>query len=195
VAKARDTDEGLRRRLDAARNNFELLRIVRTVSDDKLEAYVLDIGAAWVLVALLDGESVRLESFTALRLHDIDEVETAGGDRFVRRALELQGQWPPEGPPVAIALDDAAAIVRSGAGICPLVTIHPELDDPDICFIGVAHGSADGMLELLEIDTQAEWEAERQRHPLKDVTRIDFGGRYEEWLYRVGGPPPDLPAR
>ena len=195
MAEARAGDDGLRRRLDAARNEFELVRIARTVSDDSLTGYVLDVGEAWLLIALLDNESVRLESFTTLRLHDIDEIKTAGGDRFVRRALELQGQWPPEGPPVEIALDDAAAIVRSGAGICPLVTIHPELDDPDICFIGVPHGSADGMLELHEIDTQAEWEAETQRHPLKDVTRIDFGGRYEEWLYRIGGQPPDLPTR
>lgn len=60
-----------------------------------------------------------------------------------------------------------------------------ELDDPDICFIGVALGSADCMLEMLDIDPQAEWDTELSRHLLKD-----FGGRYEDWLYRVGGPPP-----
>jgi hypothetical protein len=43
---------------------------------------------------------------------------------------------------------------------------------------------------LLEIQPGAIWDAEPAGYRLSRITRVDFGGGYEEALYLVGGEPP-----
>jgi len=45
-------------------------------------------------------------------------------------------------------------------------------------------------LLLTFIDPDAKWDPdEPDRFLIEDITRIDFGGQYEDALYRVGGEP------
>jgi hypothetical protein len=70
-----------------------------------------------------------------------------------------------------------------------MVTIHREKVAPDICVIGKVIRVGEGRVYLLEIKTDASWETEASHYRLRDITRIDFGGRYEEALALVGGQP------
>jgi len=36
------------------------------------------------------------------------------------------------------------------------------------------------------------WDKEPTKHLLSEITRVDFGGGYEEALHLVGGPAPSL---
>jgi hypothetical protein len=68
--------------------------------------------------------------------------------------------------------------------IFPLVTIHRETIDPSICQIGRVVWADKIWVSLHEIDPHAKWE-QQQQYRLSEITRVDFGGAYEEALYLV----------
>jgi hypothetical protein len=46
-----------------------------------------------------------------------------------------------------------------------------------------------GTLSLLEVDPNAEWYERATEYNLDDITRVAFGGSYEEALYLIAGEP------
>lgn len=100
----------------------------------------------------------------------------------------LRGEWPPTTPEVV--LDDTAGLVRTAALAWPLVTLHFELDNPDVCYLGRPAGFTARSVRWRDISPQAEWDDEVALRQLARVTRVDFGGRYEDALAIVGGPAP-----
>lgn len=72
------------------------------------------------------------------------------------------------------------------------ITIHPEDDDPDVCFVGAPVALGDRSLRLLEVTPRAVWNSRPTKHRVEDITRVDVGGRYEQALLSVAGPAPDL---
>lgn len=64
------------------------------------------------------------------------------------------------------------------------MTIHTERVEPGVCFIGTPIGEITDRVTLREITPEAEWEDEEELRSWKlaDITRIEFGGRYEEAL-------------
>lgn len=71
-----------------------------------------------------------------------------------------------------------------------MVTIHREGVDPDVCRIGRVVGINGGRVWLQEINPDATWDATPLPYPLAEITRITFGGDYENALHLVGGDPP-----
>jgi hypothetical protein len=59
-----------------------------------------------------------------------------------------------------------------------------------VCEIGRVMGVEKGHVSLLEIGADATWYATPSRYRLRDITRVDLGGDYEEALQLVGGGPP-----
>ena len=72
----------------------------------------------------------------------------------------------------------------------PLVTIYREQADAGVCHIGRVVGVSKTSVTLLEIGPDATWYAEPEAYRLSEITRVDFGGGYEEALHLVGGDPP-----
>lgn len=105
---------------------------------------------------------------------------------MVQGALTLREMWPPAPPVTGVDLDTVDALLTSLMGQ-PLVTIHPEHDDPDVCFIGAPVDLANGKLRLLEVTPRAVWTKRPTKHRLDDITRVDIGGRYEQALLGVAG--------
>lgn len=173
-------------RLQRALDDRELVSIERSISDDVFDGYVLGVGSTWVLIAPVETSVLRLNGVTALRLADVSAVE-APDSTFVARALESQGETPVD---ASLALDSLRALVNDGVGRFPLVTLHAETQDDAEILIGVPVEWPDGAVELLEIDADAEWMDETQVLQLDEVTRVDFGARYEQLLWELGGPPP-----
>ncbi len=66
----------------------------------------------------------------------------------------------------------------------PLVTIHRESMDDSVCYIGKVAKFTPKTVTLDKIDPAAEWN-ESTRYNLKDITRVDFGGGYENALWEV----------
>ncbi len=180
---------GGRDELEAAARDQSLIRVSRSIRrSDKIDGFVMAVGDAWVLLAVFS-PGIDLNGYVALRLSDVSKVKRRGRpDDFVGRALAARGEWPPA--PVDVDLDTVAGLIKTAADVAPLVTLLVEEDDPAVCFIGRPVGFGDRSVRLLEITPQAEWEKRPTKWAFENITRVDFGGRYEEALDLVGGPPP-----
>lgn len=151
------------------------------------DGYVLDATPELLLLAVVNG-AIRLDGFAVLRTADLTDVQvpTPYHD-FQQRALELRGESPtvPE-----IDLTSFVSVIRSAASRFPLITVRCEVEHSDSCYIGRVLDLNDERLLLTYIDPNARWDLDRpDRFLIADITRIDFGGQYEDALYRVGGEP------
>ena len=169
--------------LERAQADGALVRVRRRKHLEPREGYVLAVGERWLLLADLD-PAILLDGFTALRVRDVKTVERPQNAAFVSAALALRSQWPPAAPPTPIALGDTRALLTSLRGRWPLVTVHPEIDDPDVCFVGEVQRVGRKTLRLREITPRATWEDPRGLR-LSHITRVDVGGRYEQALMQV----------
>jgi hypothetical protein len=176
-------------RLDRALRERRLVRLRRRIDRaDKLQGYVVMLADSWLLMAVVD-DGIRFNGFAALRSADVVAVKPRPTDGFVGKALALQGTWPPTAPP-HVDLTDVGRLFASVAEHFSLVTLHLEKSLPDVCFIGRLVGVRKRTAEIREVSPQATWLREPTKWPLRKVTRIDFGGAYENALYAVAGDPP-----
>jgi hypothetical protein len=196
TASGAPVDAGVARRLRRALDRKGgLVRLQRNiVGGDVIQGYVVAVGTKWLLLHALGG-SVFLEGHCALRIADVVSVRRPANRRFVRRAIELDGQWPPCAPTGTVALDTTRGLIESLARLSPLVTVHTERRHPGICYIGVPQAYPQGSVELLDITSKASWVDKPRRWRLRDITRVEIGGPYERALYEIGGPPPQRPRR
>jgi hypothetical protein len=80
-------------------------------------------------------------------------------------------------------------LIADAAELAPLVTLHIEKEDPNVCFIGRPVRFGRRSVRLLEISPEADWADRPTKWRFDDLTRIEFGGRYEEALMLIGGLP------
>ena len=64
------------------------------------------------------------------------------------------------------------------------MTLHVEKTKPDVCYIGPVVSVTEKMVVIEDLDCNAEWSGLR-RMRLADITKIDFGGGYEEALAKT----------
>ena len=83
--------------------------------------------------------------------------------------------------PPGISLTSLPDLLESIGRSYPLITIHPEKVKPDVCYIGPLLSIAKATFTIDDLDCNAEWSGPR-RLRFSDVTRVDFGGGYEEAL-------------
>jgi hypothetical protein len=65
------------------------------------------------------------------------------------------------------------------------VTIHPKEQYAGTCCIGREARFSDGRVEFRAIDPEAGWIDDDEGYELAGITRVDFGGQYEEALWQV----------
>jgi len=144
-------------------------------------------GLAQDLVLLLCvSNEIHLNGFSVLRVGDISGIEIPHEhDAFVESALRLREESVDVYPKIDLSSLEAA--LRSANRLFPLLSLHQEIADPEDCLIGKVLTVGRTQLEFIEIDPDAEWSEESSSLPLAGLTRIDFGGGYEEALLLVGG--------
>ncbi|MCU7730062.1 hypothetical protein ODJ79_40645 [Actinoplanes sp. KI2] len=146
------------------------------------------LADSWLLMAVVD-DGIRLNGFAALRSADVVAVKSRPTGGFVGKALALQGTWPPTAPP-NVDLTEIRKLVASVAEHFSLITLHLERSTPDACFIGRLVGIRKRAIGIREVSPQATWDPRPTKWRLRKITRIDFGGAYENALYAVAGDPP-----
>jgi hypothetical protein len=173
----------VRKLLERGLRSGALVRIRRTVEPASAKGYVLDIGPRWFLLTVV-GDDIRYRGFEAYRLRDVSEIdvpdEYAG---FIEYALKLRGEERPPGPPVSVAR--TRELLATASAAFPLITIHREGVDPDVCWIGQVVRQTDRCVVLREIGPDASWDPKLRKHRRKEITRVDFGGPYEDALWSV----------
>ena len=182
------TQTAVRADLRAAAASRQLVRILRTIRGaDKIEGFVLKIGAEWLLVHNLDPE-IFLDGHVALRLRDVRNVKPLASASFTARALQHFGDRPRM--PGRVDLTSTRTVIESASRRFPLVTVHVERRNPTVCYIGVPVDINSKTLRLRHITPDADWEKDPINYPLRDITRVEIGGHYERALLAVGGRPP-----
>lgn len=179
----------IREKLTTAHRDAQVVRVTREACELGGElGYVIALERDLLLLLCISNE-IRFDGFVVLRVEDVSDIELPHDHAdFVEEALELRGESVSEAP--AIPLSDLAAALRSAGALYPLVAIHRELAATDICHIGKVVDVSESSVALIEIDPDAEWEEEVTRYALSEITRMEFGGGYEEALALVGGAAP-----
>ena len=175
--------------LEKARDSSALIRFARAqIESGTGTGYVVDVGPEFVLLLIVD-DGARFNGFEAIRIADISDLSDPDPHaEFVEEALRLRGEQVSESPPVAV--ESLTALLMSAGLAFPVVTIHREDVDSEVCHIGHVVSVSEGHVKLLQIDPDADWDDEPTDYRLSEITRVDFGGAYEEALVLVGGSPP-----
>lgn len=168
--------------LEKARTRNNVVRIFREELDGPdgwTDGFVVDANEEMVLLQLVD-DSVRLNGYQVLFLEDIsDFAHPAPFNDFQKKVLALRGEKvvDPE-----VELDDLAVLLIDISEEFGLVTIHREEIEPDSCEIGRVVRADAVTYELEEIGSDARWFDDTFEYDLYDITRIEFGGAYEDAL-------------
>lgn len=121
--------------LAIARHDKLLVKFTRPCEKGSVNGYVLDIGSRFFLMAVLGSDGVRLNGFSCFRLSDVRKLKAPHKyAAFVAAAREKLGERTPRRP--AVAVGSIHEILRSANRSFPLVTVHREQVDPDVCHIG-----------------------------------------------------------
>lgn len=179
----------MRSMLIEAQKRKILVRFVRPFDEGwSTIGFVYAVGPKFFMFASIDGSSMRFNGFECYRVVDARQLEVPceHGDFFLA-ALRKLGERRLNKP--AVNLESAEQIIRSVARLYPLINIHRENINSDVCHIGKVVQIANGQLQLLEITPHAKWEREPTVYRLNQITRIEFGGGYERALHLVGGTP------
>ena len=170
---------------DALRSR-QFIRLSQRFEDSPVRGYVLDIGPRFFLMAVVS-DRIWFDGFECFRLRDVSEVMADPYTRFAESALRKRGERVPKNPRVSVASIEQVLLTAGRA--FPLVTIQREQIDPSACWIGRVLGAARGRLSLLEINPDATWDKKPSNYRLSEITRVNFGGDYENALHLVGGDP------
>jgi len=162
------------------------IRFSRRFEAGRVRGYVLDIGPQFFLLALVS-DRIRFDGFECFRIRDVKNLEPDPYAAFAEAALKKRGLRRPKKPSVSVASVDR--LLLSAARTFPLVTIHTEAKDPDVCWIGRVLNINRGRVSMLEIGPDAMWDKTPSEHRLNEITRVNFGGDYEDALNLVSSKP------
>jgi len=141
------------------------------------------VGSSTKLLALATIGETRPDGFEVFRRADVSRLQAPDPYAdFVEAALRLRGETLPRFP--KIDLGSWRSVVTGAARRFPLVTLHTELRDPDVCFIGRPIRLTTRGVTLHTIAPGAVWDDERT-FAWADLTRVEFGGVYEDALALV----------
>lgn len=153
---------------------------------------MLGSGDAWTLLAPC--ADVRVDGYTAVRTGDISRVKRRGDENALTvRALRRRGQWPVAAPAGGVRPGDTAELLTTAAAHYGLLGVHTEHLTVDSLWIGALLRVGPRSARLHLIDPEARWYDRPSKVRLADLTRIGFGGRYEETLREFAEPRPGWP--
>ena len=165
-----------------------LVRFKRKPLDESfLYGFVLACSETLTLLHLLETATYTLNGYSVIRNEDVSlyAVYDRPDYYYDSKVLRLKGIKPQPQP--EISLESFPDLLTSIDRLYPLFTIHRELIDNDICFVGRLAGMTPKTFTLYEVDDCAEWLGPR-RYKFSDITKLDFGGGYEEALALVARP-------
>jgi hypothetical protein len=168
-----------------ARRKKLLVRFASALDRGTVNGYVLDIGPKFFLIALVS-DGLRPNGYQCYRLADIRQLRVP--DKFARfheAVLKKRGIRFPKKPWVDV--NSIEKLLQTANRAFPLITIHREKVDAGACWIGRVVDLGRGRVTLLEIGPDASWDDELETYRLSEITRVDFGGDYENALQLIGG--------
>ena len=142
--------------------------------------FVVDFSHSLILFHTLDMDTFRLNGYTVLRGEDISQYRFFTKPEYWQLRAVRHFRLSPIRP-AGISVSSFPELLTSVAGHYPLITCHPEKKKPDVCYIGTLVSMTEHTFTIEDLDSNGEWSGAR-RMKFSDVTKIDFGGGYEEAL-------------
>jgi hypothetical protein len=165
----------------------QFVRFTRRFEQGFARGYVLDVGPKFFLLAL-QSDQMRFDGFSCFRVADVKNLRPDPYAAFAEAALKKLRESTPKRPRVSVA--SIEELLLSANRLFPLLTIHRESVDPDVCWIGKIEEIRQGQVSLLEIGPDAKWDRKPTSYKMNEITAVEFGGEYERALHLVGGNPP-----
>jgi hypothetical protein len=162
------------------------VRLSRRFENSAVRGYVLAVGPQFFLLALVS-DRIWFDGFECFRISDIRHIRPDQYATFAEAALKKRAERIPK--KIRVGVDSVEQLLLTATRAFPLVTIHREKVDPDVCWIGRVLGVDRGYVSLLEITPQATWEKMPTKYRISEITRVNFGGDYEDALHLVAGNP------
>lgn len=179
----------IRTRLERAQAEEALVRITRWIPDaDRVEGFVVGLSREWLILHRLS-DRLTFDGWISVRVQDIQAVTIyPTEDCFEIAALSARGLWPPTSP--APTPKNVVELLTEAKAHASVVAVHREFERPDVAWCGAIRNISSDTLTFLEVNVAGGWGRKPRRFDLDDITRVDFGGGYEEALELVAGPPP-----
>ena len=160
------------------RHLFQIKRDLKDVRSTM--GFVVDFSDSLILFHVLDMDTFRLNGYMVIREEDVSEYRFfAKPEHWQCRAVRHFRLRPAR--PAGISVASLPELLTSVARHYPLITLHPEKKNPDVCYIGPLVAMTERTFTITDLNCNAEWTGPR-RMRFSDVTRIDFGGGYESAL-------------
>ena len=146
-----------------------------------MRGFLLVQSAELSLVHVLT-EDYLLNGYAVIHHSSVRAWRTIEPEEFTARAVRLKRLRPKPVP--GLDLSDWKSAIASAGERFPLLAIHRETECPGVCFIGRLLEVNSRSAAIEELDTQASWTGPA-RYALRQITRLGFGGGYEDALARV----------
>ncbi len=144
---------------------------------------LLDASRELLLLQVIS-DQINLNGYQVIRRKDISHIERSAPHReFIMKALEIRDQIPSH--PGIINIESMTSALKTVSRLSPLVTLHQEITDPSVCWIGRLNKVDDDLAYLQCITPEATLESCHDTYDIERITRIDFGGAYEDALWQV----------
>lgn len=171
--------------LKASRENSPIA--VTRAAFDECPVMAFVTAATENLVALhIVADDINYDGYRVVRLEDVTALECpVHNAAFIEEVLAARPSTDANASDVD--LHSIANAIEWAGEAFKLITIHREQDDPDVCHVGRLVERLEDRVVLQEITPAAAWEDDPTEYSLSEVTRVDFGGRYEQALFFVAG--------
>jgi len=179
--------EVIKKQLKKAMLANRFVRLKRRFEDYSIRSYVLGIGPKFFIIAIVN-DRLWNDGFECFRIEDIKSVETDPYRAFAESALKKRLEHKPKKP--TVNLTSLEKLLQTANQAFSLVTIHREKIKPNACWIGRVLEIKNHRVSILEIGPDAKWDKSPEKYRINEITRLNFGGDYENALYLVGGEPP-----
>jgi hypothetical protein len=162
----------------AGRHLFEVRSRIKGA--ESTIGFVVDFSPDLILFQVLNTDVFLLNGYTVIRSEDVKQYRAFDKSQFWQaRAVRRFGLNPVRPP--GISLSSLPDLLKSIGNRYPLITVHPQRKNPEVCYIGSLLSLARSTFTINDLDSDAEWSGPR-RFRYSDVTRVDFGGGYEKAL-------------
>jgi len=181
------TATGTKQSLVFDAKGFRLIEFNRKPIDpDPIRGFALAWNKDLTLIHVLESNRFRLNGYAIFRNEDVRKWRAFPPDDFLSRSARILRLAPSK--PDGVAFSSMRQAIASAGASFPLVTVHRERIHRGGCDIGKVLRTNQRTLTILPITPQAEWEEAESFH-LKDITLIEFGGAYEDLLFRLANKP------
>jgi len=171
--------------LEKFKKRKKIVKIQSRFDEYSSSCYIIDWSDEWLLTKNISGD-ILPDGFAVYQRTGLKNIKPSKTEKFVSDALKLRkAKWPKISPRIKKNLEKPADIIQAVLKSFPLVTLHFERWDPDVCFIGRDVKIKGNYLKWCEINPHAEMKEEAFEFKLNKITKIQFGDQYSDALWQV----------